>query len=332
MIWTLEFAALGGTFLQVSACRPNATVFAYRIQNLCLDSRVLPAEPGCPDHTVFNHALLGGVEWLGDAPFRETRAGSMAPRAYYSGGSLWARRTMGDTIGISLSVPRLHTPHVLDPIDQPCDIFPGTLALTSHLLERKDDADAAFVDDSVDAWILWLEQQKVFSITPREHCTLPTAQKDASDAATMSALTQVLRATAERPRVVDLVNALGLSERQVSRRLQKLLPAAGSPSSTFREAAHRWRLAVAAILLASRPTEKISVIATAAGFSGTAALDHCLRDAGLGSPLDLLRILGADRSVTRETQGNLVATHADNTLGSVGAYARVRSRRTHVLA
>lgn len=291
MFFALDFEALGGSFLQVAMCRPDATIFAYRLQNLCIDSRVLPTEPGTLPQTVFNQVFFGRVRWFGPAPFEETSTGSISPRAHYSGGSHWSRRTEGDVVGISLCIPASCARAISEPFLLNDSTFAGTFALASHLLERRETSDAAFANDSVDAWLLWLSQRGLITTPADVARSVAAPHAISSDSATISALSKVLRAAAERPRVVDLVHSLGLSERQISRRLRKLLPAIGSPSSSFREIAHRWRLLVACVLLASRPYEKISVIATESGFSGTAALDHAFRDAGLGSPRELLALL-----------------------------------------
>lgn len=292
MISTIEFEALGGSFVQVSAKGPDVSAFVYRLKGLCIDTRFLPPEPSCPDQILFSHVFQGQSLWHRESLFAEgPLVGSAAHRRYYSQQEApYYRRTDGDMLGLVLCVPRSWTKDIDAPETLGGRIYGDALELGLHLLEHRDESNVTFVTHMIDSWIGHLQKQGFFP--GRERRTSSSQElRAASDPEVLKALTGVLGATASRPAVCDLANALGLSERQIARRLGKVLPMIESPSKNFREMAHRWRILVAGVLMASRPHERVSVIAEQAGFSSTAALDHCLKAAGLASPTELLQPL-----------------------------------------
>lgn len=292
MISTIEFAALGGSFVQVSAKREDVSAFVYRLKNLSIDTRFLPPEPSCPDQVFFSHIFEGTAVWHRASIFEEgPLEGSATHRRHYSQQQApYYRRTRGDLLGLAIGVPRTWAPEVDEPVPMGGRIYADALELGLHMLERRDESSLDFVNAMLDGWIHHLHAE---GFLPKRERRTTSAQdvRAAADREMLKALTGVLGATASRPAVVDLASALGLSERQIARRLQKVLPLIESPSKNFREMAHRWRILVAGVLMASRPDERISVIAEHAGFSSTAALDHCFKSAGLDSPTELLQQL-----------------------------------------
>lgn len=105
-----------------------------------------------------------------------------------------------------------------------------------------------------------------------------------------SALSDTLSRLDERPTLVDLENALGMSRRGLHRKVTALTQRYGLNAIDWRSMLDRWRLSAAAFLLSSS-TARTEHVARAVGYSHARVLCDSFRAAGLPRPLQLRAVV-----------------------------------------